>query len=74
MTTNGGRLVAADTSVIPLHALVKVPGYAGGSAVPVLDRGGAIKGNRLDVLLPTYEKAKAWGVRYVEVKIYQQVR
>jgi len=73
VTTNGGRLVAADTSVIPMHAVVRVPGYAGGNAVPVLDRGSAIKGMRMDVLLPTFEKAKAWGVRYVDVKVYEPI-
>jgi 3D (Asp-Asp-Asp) domain-containing protein len=73
VTTNSGRLAAADTSLIPLHSLVIVPGYARGAAVPVLDRGGAIKGRRLDVLLPTYEKAKSWGVRILEVKIYAPI-
>ncbi len=71
VTTNRGRLVAADTGVIPLHSLVSVPGYAGGTVVPVLDRGGAIKGNRLDVLLPTFEKAQDWGVKILKVKIYR---
>jgi 3D (Asp-Asp-Asp) domain-containing protein len=73
VTTNGGHLVAADTDVIPMHSLVIVPGYAQGRAVPVLDRGGAIKGHRLDVLLPTFERAKAWGVRTLQVKIYEPV-
>jgi 3D (Asp-Asp-Asp) domain-containing protein len=72
--TNGGHLVAADTALIPMHCLVIVPGYAKDAAVPVLDRGSAIKGHRLDVLLPTYEAAKAWGVRSVQVKIYEPIR
>jgi len=72
-TTNGGYLAAADTAVIPLHSLVIVPGYARGAAVPVLDRGGAVKGRRLDVLLPSYEKAKSWGVRSLAVKIYEPI-
>jgi 3D (Asp-Asp-Asp) domain-containing protein len=71
VTTNGGHLVAADTAVIPLHWLVTVPGYAGNRAVPVLDRGGAIKGARLDVLLPTFEQAKSWGVRTLKVRVYR---
>jgi len=68
--TNAGKLVAADTSVIPFHDLVSIPGYNGGQTVPVLDRGGAIKGARLDVLLPTFEQAKAWGTRTIDVKIF----
>jgi 3D (Asp-Asp-Asp) domain-containing protein len=71
--TNHGRLVAADPKVIPLHSLVIVPGYAGGAAVPVLDTGGAIKGSRLDVLLPTFDQAKEWGTRSLSVKIYAPV-
>jgi len=71
--TNGGKLVAADTTLISLHSLVVVPGYAGGTAVPVLDRGGAIKGARLDVLLPTFATAKNWGSRMLEVKVYAPV-
>jgi 3D (Asp-Asp-Asp) domain-containing protein len=71
VTTNGGHLVAADTDLIPMHSLVIVPGYAQGRPVPVLDRGSAIKGHRLDVLLPTFNQAKSWGVRTLHVEIYQ---
>lgn len=74
VTTNGGRLVAADTDLIPLHSLVIVPGYAKDAPVPVLDRGSAIKGHRLDVLLPTFTQAQKWGVHNVQVKIYQPVK
>ncbi len=38
--------------------------------VPVLDRGGVIKGHRLDVLFPTHEAAMQWGVRRLEVTIW----
>ncbi|MGN6369176.1 MAG: 3D domain-containing protein [Phycisphaerae bacterium] len=71
--TNHGKLVAADTRLIPMHALVSVPGYAGGATVPVLDRGGAIKGYRMDVLMPKFETAKEWGSRVLAVKIYMPV-
>lgn len=71
--TNKGRLVAADTRMIPMHSLVSVPGYHGTMPVPVLDRGGAIKGSRLDLLFPTFEQAQQWGVKYLDVKIYAPV-
>jgi 3D (Asp-Asp-Asp) domain-containing protein len=71
--TNGGKLVASDPNVIPMHSLVVVPGYAGGSAVPVLDTGGAIKGKRLDVLLPSFQVAKDWGSRTLSVKVYEPI-
>ncbi len=39
--------------------------------VPVLDRGGVIKGHRLDVLFPTHEAAMQWGVRRLEVTVWE---
>lgn len=69
--TNGMKLVAADTRVLPLGTVVSVPGYHGGQLVPVLDRGGKIKGNRLDVLYPTVEQAKKWGVKKVTITVWE---
>ncbi len=68
---NGGRLVAADRRLFPFGALVSVPGYASGQVVPVLDRGGAIKGSRLDVLYPTHEIARQWGVQHIDVMVWE---
>jgi 3D (Asp-Asp-Asp) domain-containing protein len=69
--TNGMRLVAADSSVLPLGSIISVPGYDAGNIVPVLDRGGAIKGKRLDVLYATHEQARRWGVRKLKVVVYE---
>ncbi len=69
--TNGMRLVAADPTVLPLGSILAVPGYNQNAPVPVLDVGGAIKGNRLDVLFPTHEEALRWGVRHLDVTIYR---
>lgn len=71
--TNKGRLVAADTRVVPMHSLVSIPGYHNTTPVPVLDRGGAIKGNRLDLLFPTFEQAQKWGVKFLDVKIFAPI-
>ncbi len=68
---NGGRLVAADRRLFPFGALVSVPGYSSGQVVPVLDRGGAIKGSRLDVLYPTQEIARRGGVQHVDVMVWE---
>lgn len=68
--TNGGCLVAADPRVLPLGSLVSVEGYDAGRIVPVLDVGGAIRGNRLDVLFPTHEQARRWGVREIDVVVW----
>jgi 3D (Asp-Asp-Asp) domain-containing protein len=66
---NDGLFVAADAAVFPFHTKLLIPGYAGGKTVPVLDRGGAIKGNKLDVFFPTHEAALEWGRRNVVVTI-----
>ncbi|MEZ6192151.1 MAG: 3D domain-containing protein [Phycisphaerales bacterium] len=69
--TNGMKLVAADTSVLPFGTLVTIPGYNGGRPVPVLDRGGKIKGNRLDLLYPTHDIALKWGAQRLTVDVWE---
>ena len=69
--TNGMKLVAADTSLLPFGTMLSIPGYDDGFVVPVLDRGGAIKGNHLDALFPTHEEALQWGVRHLDVTIWE---
>jgi len=69
--TNGMKLVAADTRLLPMGSMVSIPGYHSGNVVPVLDRGGKIKGHRLDVLYPTHEIARGWGVQDLEVIVWE---
>lgn len=69
--TNGMHLVAADTRVLPFGSMVSVPGYAEGDVVPVLDRGGAIKGKKLDLLFPTHEIARQWGRKRIKVTVWE---
>jgi 3D (Asp-Asp-Asp) domain-containing protein len=69
--TNNFKLVAADTRILPLGSMLTIPGYDSGNVVPVLDRGGAIKGNRLDLLFPTHEQARQWGVRRIKVTVWE---
>lgn len=69
--TNGMKLAAADTSMLPFGTMISVPGYDDGSVIPVLDRGGAIKGNRLDLLHPTHEQALEWGAQQLEVTVWE---
>lgn len=66
---NGGRFVAADTSVLGFGTKLVIPGYADGAPVEVIDRGGAIKGDRLDVYFPTHAEALQWGRRWVDVVV-----
>jgi 3D (Asp-Asp-Asp) domain-containing protein len=67
---NNGRFVAADTDVLPFGSKLSIPGYHDGEIVEVIDRGGAIKGNRLDLYFPTHEAALQWGRQWVAVTVY----
>ncbi len=60
------KVISVDPSVIPLGTKVWVEGY--GNAVAG-DTGGAIKGNKIDVFIPSYEEAMNWGRKTVKVKI-----
>lgn len=67
---NGGRFVAADTDKLPFGTKLLIPGYDAGT-VEVVDRGGAIKGNKLDVFYPTHEAALQWGRQWVDVTVVE---
>lgn len=69
--TNGMKLVAADTRILPFGTMLSIPGYDDNHIVPVLDRGGAIKGNKLDLLFPTDEEARQWGRKRMLVTVWE---
>lgn len=60
------KVIAVDPRVIPLGTMVWVEGY--GEAIAG-DTGGAIKGNKIDVFIPSHENAMAWGVKTVKLKV-----
>ena len=60
------HIVAVDPRVIPLGSRLYIDGY--GFAVAA-DTGGAIKGNRIDLLLETHQTALKFGRR--QLQIYQ---
>ncbi|SCL85378.1 3D domain protein [Bacillus wiedmannii] len=60
------KLIAVDPSVIPLGSKVWVEGY--GVAIAG-DTGGAIKGNKIDVLMPDKGTSSNWGRKTVTVKV-----
>ncbi len=58
-----GVTVAADTSVLPFGTTLLIDGHE----YIVQDRGGAIKGNRIDVYFESHEEALQFGVQYKEI-------
>jgi 3D (Asp-Asp-Asp) domain-containing protein len=74
ITANGYVIQPGDTFVAAdrrysFNTEMLIPGYSNSQPVKVLDRGGAIKGNRLDVFFATHEEALQWGVQYLEVNV-----
>ena len=64
----GDVFVAADKKY-SFGTEMLVAGYNNAEPVKVLDRGGAIRGNRLDVFFTSHEEALKWGVKYLDVKV-----
>ena len=60
-----GDLIVAAPPDMPFGTVLEIPGYG---RCRVQDRGGAITGNRLDVLFATHEEALQWGVKYLKVR------
>jgi 3D (Asp-Asp-Asp) domain-containing protein len=60
--------VAADTSVLPFGTVIQVPGYGYGK---IEDRGGAIKGNRLDLWFASHAEARKWGRRTMRIQAWR---
>ena len=61
--------VAADLSVFPIGTIIFVPGYGYGV---VADKGGAIKGDRLDLYYATVDEVyNSWGKRTIDVYIVE---
>ena len=72
--TASGRMVsrgviAADPSVLPLGSRVRLdhPGYSG--EYIVADTGGAIRGRRIDIWIPTTSEAMRFGRRTVKLTV-----
>lgn len=62
----GQKVIAVDPSVIPLGSKVHVEGY--GTAIAG-DTGGAIKGNKIDIFVPSKSEAMNFGVKTVKIQV-----
>jgi 3D (Asp-Asp-Asp) domain-containing protein len=62
--------IAADLDIFPIGTILFIPGYGYGV---VADKGGAIKGNRIDLYYDTVEDVyKYWGKKKVQVYIVKK--
>lgn len=62
--------VAADLSILPIGTILFIPGYGFGV---VADKGGAIKGNRLDLFFNTVDDVyDQWGKKEIDVYIIEE--
>jgi len=68
MIQAGDKFCAADP-MISFGLKLEILGYG---FVPVLDRGGAIKGRKLDVFFNTHQEALEWGRKKLEIYCWVQ--
>lgn len=61
-----GRTIAASAA-LPYGTKVNINGHT----YTVEDRGGAIKGNKIDIYFSSHAQALAWGVKYLPVEIVE---
>lgn len=59
--------IAADTRIYPFGTIMYIEGYGYGK---VEDRGGAIKGQSIDLFFGSHQKALEWGRQKKKVKVW----
>ena len=69
----GFGVVAVDPKVIPLGSAVFLPKMFPGQKFLALDTGAQIKGNHIDIWLPSRKQARQWGRRKVFIRVAKQV-
>jgi 3D (Asp-Asp-Asp) domain-containing protein len=65
-------IIAADPKILPLGSVVRLHagGYSG--VYTVMDTGGAIRGKRIDIYIPTRAEAVRFGARKVKVEVIRR--
>jgi 3D (Asp-Asp-Asp) domain-containing protein len=66
----GDRLVAADRRY-KFGTIFRIDGYNNGNPVKCLDRGGAIKDNKIDLLFDTHQEALNWGRKHMTIYVWK---
>lgn len=71
ITASGTRATAGRTVAASSKFAFGTKLNIGGQIYTVEDRGGAIKGNRIDIYVDSHSAALQWGVRYLPVSVVQ---
>ena len=71
ITASGTRATAGRTIAASSQFAFGTKLVINGNVYTVEDRGGAIKGNKIDIYMNTHAEALAWGVRYLPVQVAQ---
>ena len=69
ITASGRKAKAGRTIAAPRGFKFGTKLSINGKTYIVEDRGGAIKGNRIDLYVNSHSEALRWGVRYLPVKV-----
>ena len=70
-TASGTQATAGRTVAAPAKFAFGTQLNIGGNIYTVEDRGGAIKGNRIDIYVDSHSAALQWGVRYLPVSVVE---
>lgn len=70
-TASGTKATAGRTVAAPSNFAFGTKLNIGGHVYTVEDRGGAIKGNKIDIFVGSHQEALQWGVRYLTVSVVQ---
>ena len=70
-TASGTTATAGRTVAAPAKFAFGTKLNIGGHIYTVEDRGGAIKGNRIDIYVSSHSAALQWGVKYLPVSVVQ---
>jgi 3D (Asp-Asp-Asp) domain-containing protein len=64
-------MAAADPAVLPLGSVVRVSHRDGREIgiFVIMDTGGAVRGNKLDIWLSSCAEARAWGIQRVNAEV-----
>ncbi|MEW6126874.1 MAG: 3D domain-containing protein [Acidobacteriota bacterium] len=62
-------IVAADPKILPLGTLVHIEAGKYSGVYKVADTGGAIRGRRIDIYVPSYSEAVSFGRKKIKIKV-----